>query len=120
MNIYLFNMISKIQAPQYIDPYNSALNSREVYPYLTKADQDAIDECVDYIEGLPITKGGRLYAQHKKALMNANVDVAEYYSSDPQHQDKVYIEVTIPTSEENAMPDCYGYHKLVVERFFYN
>ncbi len=120
MSIYLFNMISTIRAPQHIDPYNSALNSREVYPYLTNTDQNVIDECVAYIERLPLTKEGRLYSQDRKKLMNFNVDVAEFYSSDPQYQDKVYIEVTISTSEDNAMPDCYDYHKLVVERFFYN
>lgn len=120
MSMYLFNSIAKIQAPKYIDPYNSALNSREVYPHLTTKDQDTIDECVDYIKELPITKEGRLYSQHKTALMNVNVEVAELYSSDPQYQDRVYLEVTIPTSEDNAMPDCYGYHKLVVERFIYN
>lgn len=118
MSVYLFNLLSGVQAPQDIDPYDSSLNSGDVYSYLTANEQNAVDDCVDYIVGLPLTKDGRLYSRDKKVLNDANVEVKERYSSDPQDQDKVYIEVSVPTLEERAMPDNDGYHTLLICRHF--
>ncbi|PML50657.1 hypothetical protein BCT75_12720 [Vibrio lentus] len=117
MNIYPFSEAAGIQGPQNIDPYNSALNSNEVYPYLSPSEQNIVDECVSYIDELPLTKDGRLYLRDNRKLTASNLEVSEHYRPEPEYSDRVYIEVSIPTSEENSMPDCYGYHTLVVEKF---
>ncbi|MDH5924341.1 hypothetical protein L8R85_25415 [Vibrio splendidus] len=120
MIIYPFSKLAAIHGPQTIDPYNSALNSDEVYPHLSASEQNIVDECVDYISELPITKEGRLYLRNKRMLSTANIEVSELYRQEPEYSDRVYIEVSIPTSEEKSMPDCYGYHMLIVEKWMYD
>jgi hypothetical protein len=106
--------VAEIQAPTDIDPYNTDLNGSEVSQSLPESANNTIRELEDIIQGVHITKQGRIHQKDKSVLSSAGLEVSESY--DPEQPDKVMIKVIIPTTEEKSMPDNYGTHKITVVR----
>ena len=108
------NEVAEIQAPTDIDPDNTDLNGSEVRRSLSDGANRAVDDLEEIIEGVRITREGRIHQKDKRILTSAGLDVLEKH--DPEQPDMVMIEVGVQTTEEKSMPDNYGVHKVTVVR----
>lgn len=67
-----------------------------------------------FLEDAPITKDRLIHRRYINKLSRAGCEIKE--SFDPERPGSIYITVTIPTTEDKAMPDNYGVHTITVER----